>query len=235
MHPKHQLKRWLRYATHDLELQDELNLLQLCQNDGEIYNRFYRELPVYASGMHAPIGAGPNRMNIYTVGRASQAFALCLRSRSNPRPVLVSCDLLASSLRFAHQAACVFAANGIFVWLQQSPVPASFLPGGIRRLACGGGVCITAGYPPDSYCGYLLYGPNGERLPENTCRTVAKKMSGIDPFHGVLTTDFDTACDIGLIRMVRTPALAEPAAHKLATAPMPKRYPPGAEHAQSAH
>ncbi|NLW77943.1 MAG: hypothetical protein GXY32_00830 [Ruminococcaceae bacterium] len=202
---------WLLHATEDAELQEELNLLKLRGDEGDegdIADRFYRRLPLAEYGLSAPVGAGSNRINIYTIRMAIQALAYHHKRLQERRPVVIGYDSRPKSRLFATEAARVLAANGIFVWIFPAALPAPVLAASVPRLSCGAGVYITGGHLPWNYSGLRIYDPQGARMPKATAHALTRRMATLNPFEDILLTDYDTPAEIGLIRTAH-PALQE--------------------------
>ena len=150
---------WCSNATDDSDLTNELSAIK---NDSEgISDRFYRELEFGTGGLRGVIGAGTNRMNIYTVRRATQGFADYINEAFENPSVAVSYDSRIKSDVFAKATAGVFAANGIKVYIYSELMPTPALSFAVRELGCQAGVMITASHNPSKYNGYKAYGEDG--------------------------------------------------------------------------
>ena len=146
------LELWERKVEDPLVAADLATLR--AKGDEAIVDAFYQELEFGTAGLHGIIGAGTNRMNIYTVGRATQGFADYLNANFEHPSVAIGRDSRNLGDEFVRRAACVFAANGVkaYVFPRIEPTPAvSFA---VRDLACSGGVCVTASHNPAPYNGY---------------------------------------------------------------------------------
>ena len=149
-----ELARWLDRAGEDPELIEELRAVE---TDGAaVSDRFYRHLAFGTGGLRGVIGAGTNRMNIYTVRRATQALADYLNAADLPKSAAIAHDSRVKGELFAREAARVLAANGItaYVYPRLEPTPA--LSWAVRYLGCGAGICVTASHNPAQYNGWLL-------------------------------------------------------------------------------
>ncbi|HJF00384.1 MAG TPA: phospho-sugar mutase, partial [Sellimonas intestinalis] len=154
---KQEYERWLQYATEDQDIVTELKEME----EKQIEDAFYRNLAFGTGGLRGTIGAGTNRMNVYTVAKASQGLANYLVKHFETPSVVIGYDSRIKSDVFAKVAASVFAANGIGVriWPELNPVPTvSFAT---RYLHASAGVMITASHNPAKYNGYKVYGSDG--------------------------------------------------------------------------
>ena len=149
-------RRWLARVQED-DLSAALNAMDAAQ----IEDAFYRDLAFGTGGLRGVIGAGTNRMNVYTVAKASQGLANYLNAHFSEPSVVIGYDSRLKSDEFARTAAAVFAANGVQVhlWHELNPVPTvSFAT---RYLGTSAGVMVTASHNPSKYNGYKVYGPDG--------------------------------------------------------------------------
>ncbi|MFR7855066.1 MAG: phospho-sugar mutase, partial [Acutalibacteraceae bacterium] len=153
---------WKKNATDDPDLIPEL--IKAAGNNELINDMFYRELEFGTAGLRGVIGAGTNRMNVYTVGRATQGIAEYVNSVTDKGSVAISYDSRIKSRLFAETVACVFAANGIKAYIYTELMPTPMLSFAVRELGCDAGVMITASHNPAKYNGYKAYGPDGCQL-----------------------------------------------------------------------
>lgn len=200
MYTDERFAHWLAHATEDPDLLEEMNLLRLRQDTAAITDRFFRRLPMAEYGLFGPMGAGSNRINIYTIRTAAQAMATHHKRLREQRPVAIGFDGRPKAQLFAAEAARVLAANGIFVWLFPQAMPAPAMASCIPRLSCGGGVYITGGHLPWQYSGLRIHGADGARLPKPTAQAITRRMAALDPFKDIRLTDYDAAAEIGMIR-----------------------------------
>ena len=133
---------WCENAKNDPDLISELETIK--DNENEINDRFYRSLEFGTGGLRGVIGAGTNRMNVYTVNQATQGLADYLKENFEKPSVAIAHDSRNKSDLFAKSAACVLAANGIKVYLYKELVPTPMLSFAVRRLECSSGIVITA-------------------------------------------------------------------------------------------
>ena len=181
---------WLERAQ-DPAIRAELESIR--GDEDAILDRFYKDLEFGTGGLRGVIGAGTNRMNIYTVSRATQGFANYLCGVKPGASVAIAYDSRINSTLFARTAACVFAANGIRVHLFPELAPTPLLSFAVRELGCDGGVVITASHNPSKYNGYKAYGPDGCQLGLDASERVIREVERVDLFADVKTVDFDEA------------------------------------------
>lgn len=193
-------QRWVERATADEDLQKEL--ISIKDSPDEISDRFYKSLEFGTAGLRGIIGAGTNRMNIYTVGSATQGLAEYVNSKTENGTVAIAYDSRIKSELFAKHAACVFAANGVTVYLYPELMPTPMLSFAVRHLKCDAGVVVTASHNPAKYNGYKAYGPDGCQLNPEASAFVLSIIEKVDIFDGVKTCDFDGAVKAGKIRMI---------------------------------
>ena len=195
---KYQL--WCKKAVGDPDLVKELNSIK--GDEAAISDAFYKDLEFGTGGLRGVIGAGTNRMNIYTVGKASQGLAAYVNSVKQNGKIAVAYDSRIKSELFAHTAASVFAANGIKVYIYKELMPTPMLSYAVRRLGCDAGVVVTASHNPAKYNGYKAYGPDGCQLGLEAADYVLSIMNKVDIFDEVKTVDFDAAVKDGKIEFI---------------------------------
>lgn len=191
-------KRWLANATADADVAIELKAM----DDAKIEDAFYRDLAFGTGGLRGVIGAGTNRMNIYTVAKASQGLADYLKKHFVEPSVAIGYDSRIKSDVFAKVAAGVFAANGIRVniWPVLMPVPTvSFAT---RYLHTSAGVMVTASHNPSKYNGYKVYGADGCQITTEAAAEILLQIEKLDIFADVKHTDFDASVVDGMIRYI---------------------------------
>ncbi|MBR6792502.1 MAG: phospho-sugar mutase [Ruminococcus sp.] len=180
---------WCKNAVSDPDLQTELNSIN---GDNEAINdRFYRDLEFGTGGLRGVIGAGTNRMNVYTVGRATQGFADYLNEEYSSPAVALSYDSRIKSDVFAKTAAEVLAANGIKVYIYTELMPTPMLSFAVRQLNCQGGVMVTASHNPAKYNGYKVYGDDGCQITLRGAEIILEKINSLDIFNDVKNASFD--------------------------------------------
>ncbi len=191
---------WRAHATEDADITAELALVE--GKDAEIRDRFYRELAFGTGGLRGVIGAGSNRMNIYTVRKATQGLADYLNNRYDSSTVAVSFDSRIKSDVFAREAACVLAANGICVHLFPQLEPTPVLSYAVRYYNCEAGIMVTASHNPAKYNGYKVYGPDGCQMTDSDANDVTSFISKVDLFDDVKTISYDDAVAAGKIALI---------------------------------
>ena len=188
-------RRWLTKADMDPTLLEELRAMDEKQQE----DAFYRDLSFGTGGLRGIIGAGTNRMNIYTVAKATQGLANYLKEHFRAPSVAIGFDSRINSELFSKVAARVFAANGVkvHIWPELMPVPTvSFA---VRELGCSAGVMVTASHNPSKYNGYKVYGADGCQITTQGAAEVLAKIEALDIFQDVRITDFGTAWNDGRI------------------------------------
>lgn len=194
---KDEYEYWLKNAV-----EDDLNPLLKQMSQEEIEDSFYKNLSFGTGGLRGTIGAGTNRMNVYTVGKASQGLADYLVKNFSSPSVVIGFDSRIKSDVFARTAASVFAANGVQVqlWPHLNPVPTvSFA---VRYLAASAGVMITASHNPSKYNGYKVYGADGCQITTEAAAEILGEIEKLDIFTDVKRLDFDIAVSEGKITYI---------------------------------
>ena len=195
---KKEYERWLANATIDADVAAELKTL----DDTKIEDAFYRDLAFGTGGLRGVIGAGTNRMNIYTVAKASQGLADYLKKNFEMPSVAIGYDSRIKSDVFAKVAAGVFAANGVKVniWPVLMPVPTvSFAT---RYLHTSAGVMVTASHNPSKYNGYKVYGADGCQITTEVAAEILAEIEKLDIFADVKTSDFEAGVANGSIQYI---------------------------------
>lgn len=191
---------WCENAKADPDLITELESIK---NDREgIKDRFYRDLEFGTGGLRGVIGAGTNRMNIYTVKRATQGFADYLNQEYANPAVAVSYDSRIKSDVFSKAAAEVLAANGIKVHIYTELMPTPCLSFAVRQLKCQGGIMVTASHNPAKYNGYKVYGDDGCQITLRGAEIILDKINSLDIFNDVKSADFDEEVAKGNIKYI---------------------------------
>ncbi len=183
-------ERYNRWTT-DLNFDDSTRaeLLAIAADSKEIEDRFYMDLEFGTAGLRGVLGAGTNRMNLYTVARASEGFARFLAGQGEEvkaRGVAISYDSRRYSPEFAVLSARIFVSHGIKVYLSDELRPVPMLSFAIRHFGTAGGVMITASHNPAKYNGYKAYGEDGGQLPPEAAQVVADVMTSIEDFPPLL-------------------------------------------------
>lgn len=198
MNYNEEYNRWLEKATADEDIVAELKAM----DEVKIEDAFYRNLAFGTGGLRGTIGAGTNRMNVYTVAKASQGLADYLVKHYTNPSVVIGYDSRIKSDVFAKVAASVFAANGVkvFIWPQLMPVPTvSFAT---RFLHTSAGVMITASHNPSKYNGYKVYGEDGCQITTEAAKKILAEIEKLDIFTDVKTSDFEREVSGGKIEYI---------------------------------
>ncbi len=191
---------WLEKATEDIDLTAELTSVA---NDPEaIRDRFYQELAFGTGGLRGVIGAGENRMNVYTVRKATQGLANYLKAHYDKASVAISFDSRIKSDYFAEEAARVLAGNGCTVYLFPQLEPTPVLSYAVRYYGCQAGIMVTASHNPAKYNGYKCYGADGCQMTDADANEVTGYIRALDIFEDVTAADFDAAVESGAIRLI---------------------------------
>ncbi len=182
---------WLKKAVLDPDLKTELESIK--GNEDEILDRFYKNLEFGTGGLRGVIGAGTNRLNVYTVSQATQGLANYLNKNFEEPSVAIAYDSRIKSDKFAEAAAGVLAANGIKVYIYPELMPTPMLSFAVRRLHCSSGIVITASHNPSKYNGYKCYDSRGFQMTDEAAAETYEYIKNVDVFTGVKRMDFDDA------------------------------------------
>jgi phosphoglucomutase len=191
---------WSEKAVLDADLIDELKSID--GKEDEILDRFYRSLEFGTAGLRGVLGAGTNRMNIYTVNQATQGLSNYLNEAFENPSVAIAYDSRIKSDLFAREAAGVLAANGIKVYIYPELVPTPMLSFAVRRLKCSSGIIITASHNPAKYNGYKCYDPNGYQMTDEAAQKTYDYIQQVDMFDGVKRMDFEKGLEDGIIEYI---------------------------------
>ena len=199
-----ELERWIANVSDD-ELAAELAEMKAAADAGDdsaAVDAFFQDLAFGTAGLRGTLGAGTNRMNIYTVGRATQGFADYLNANFENPSVAIARDSRNKGELFVQVTAAILAANGIVahVYPKISPVPT--LSFAVRDLGCSGGICMTASHNPAAYNGYKAYGPDGCQITSEAAKAISAAIANTDAFSGVKTMDFDEAVASGMVKWI---------------------------------
>jgi len=195
-----QYRSWCDNATGDPDLIAELRSIE--GQDEEINDRFYRELAFGTGGLRGVLGAGCNRMNIYTVRRTTQGLADYLKAHYANATVAISYDSRIKSDVFARESARLLAGCGIGVYLMEELEPTPVLSYAVRALGCQAGIMVTASHNPAKYNGYKCYGADGGQMTEKAAGEVMDCIGNHELFETVDLPTLDEAVKSGLVRMV---------------------------------
>lgn len=205
---------WCKNAKDDPDLCTELESIK--DDNDAIVDRFYRDLEFGTGGLRGVIGAGTNRMNIYTVRRATQGFADYLNQEYTNPSVAISYDSRIKSDVFSKAAAEVLAANGIKVHIYSELMPTPCLSWATRALKCQGGIMVTASHNPAKYNGYKVYGEDGCQITLRGAEIILEKINSLDMFTGVKTSSFDEELAKGNISYISQDVIEDFYKHVLA-------------------
>ena len=196
-------KRWCESPEFDEETKKEL--LEIKGNEAEIEDRFYKELEFGTAGLRGIIGAGTNRMNKYTVGKATQGLAnYILEQATQDKGVAISYDSRRMSKEFALQTALIFCANGIKAYLFENLRPVPELSFAVRELKCTAGVMITASHNPPKYNGYKVYWEDGSQIVSPRDTEIINKVRNVKDFKEIKSINKEDAMNKGLLNIVGT-------------------------------
>ncbi len=194
------LDTWIA-NVFDPELSEELAAMKTA-DPSVVRDAFFQDLEFGTAGLRGIIGAGTNRMNIYTVGRATQGFADYLNAHFESPSVAIARDSRNKGELFVRVAASVLAANGITAYVYPRIEPTPALSWAVRDLQCSGGICMTASHNPAPYNGYKAYGPDGCQISSQAAADISAAIESVDMFSGVKSMDFDEAVDQGRVRWI---------------------------------
>ncbi|MBR4726462.1 MAG: phospho-sugar mutase, partial [Clostridia bacterium] len=192
--------QWLEGTKADPALHAELTAI--AGNDEEILDRFYQNLEFGTAGLRGVLGAGTNRMNIYTVGQATQGLADYLNGQQPGGSVAIGYDSRIGSEEFARLSAEILAANGIKVYLYSVLMPTPFVSFAVMRLRCSSGIVITASHNPSQYNGYKCYDPAGYQMTEEAAAATYACIAKVEMFGGVRRVPFEAALADGRIEYI---------------------------------
>lgn len=195
---KREYERWLKLAAADADVSEELRRMDETQME----DAFYRDLSFGTGGLRGVIGAGTNRMNIYTVAKVSQGLSDYLKKNFSTPSVVIGYDSRIKSELFAKMAAGVFAANGVTVNIWPALMPVPTVSFAVRYLGASAGVMITASHNPSKYNGYKVYGADGCQITTEAAGEIIVEIQKLDIFSDVRTGDFDAAVAAGEIRYI---------------------------------
>ncbi len=181
-------KLWLTDPYFDQETKKELESIK--ENEKEIEDRFYRELEFGTGGLRGVIGAGTNRMNIYTVRKATQGLAnYILKQKTQEKGVAIAYDSRFMSPEFAQETALCFAANGIKAYVFDALRPTPELSFALRELGCTAGVVITASHNPPEYNGYKVYWEDGAQITAPRDKEIIAEVLAVTEYSAVKTME----------------------------------------------
>ena len=196
-------KKWCESPEFDEETKKEL--IAIKDDEKEIEDRFYKELEFGTAGLRGVIGAGTNRMNKYTVGKATQGLAnYILEQGTQDKGVAISYDSRRMSKEFSLLTALILNANGIKTYLFENLRPVPELSFTVRKLKCTAGVMITASHNPPKYNGYKVYWDDGAQIVEPRDREIIAKVRAVESFSEIKEISKEEAIEKGLFNVIGT-------------------------------
>ena len=194
-----ELKMWMESVNVSEKIKKELKGII---DEKEIEDRFYKDLEFGTGGLRGIIGAGTNRMNIYTVAKATQGYSEYLNKHFENPAIAIAYDSRNMSEEFAKATALTFAANDIKVYLFEDLRPTPELSFTVRELNCSGGIVITASHNPKQYNGYKVYGSDGGQITDETAKEIIGYINKLHIFDDVKIMDEKEALDKGLLSYI---------------------------------
>lgn len=191
---------WLQ-KVQEPEILNELKAIE--GNEEEILDRFWQNLTFGTGGLRGVIGAGTNRMNIYTVSQATQGLADYLNEAYENASVAIGYDSRINSDKFARAAACVLAANGIKAYIFKELIPTPIVAYAVKELGCSSGIVITASHNPSKYNGFKCYDERGYQMTDEAAERTLGYINKCDIFNDVKTVDFEKALADGSIEYIK--------------------------------
>ena len=196
-------QNWLESPDFDEETKNELKSIK--DDEKEIEDRFYKELEFGTAGLRGVIGAGTNRMNKYTVGKATQGLAnYILEQGTQDKGVAISYDSRKMSKEFSTQTALILNANGIKTYLFESLRPVPELSFAVRELKCTAGIMITASHNPPKYNGYKVYWDDGAQIVSPRDKDIIAKVRAVAEYSEIKEISKEEAIEKGLFNIVGT-------------------------------
>ena len=199
MNYKDEYRKWCESKIFDDSTRAELRAIS---DENEIKDRFYKELSFGTGGLRGVIGAGTNRMNIYTVGKATQGLANFINSNVKDGSVAIAYDSRKMSPEFALDCACILAANGIKAYLFESLRPTPELSFAVRYLHTTAGIVITASHNPPQYNGYKVYWSDGGQIVPPYDKLIISEVNAISDYAAIKRISEKQAKDKGLLEII---------------------------------
>lgn len=191
-------QRWLENITPE----EQFQLSALQKDESALQDAFRCDLKFGTAGLRGILGLGSNRMNEYTVGRATQGLAEYLATTCSQPSVAIARDSRNRGAEFVLLAASVLAANGVRAFLYPRPVPTPALSFAVRDLGCSAGINVTASHNPAEYNGYKVYGADGCQITSSMAEGIQNAIEGVDYFEGVRRMDLEEAQECGLVQWI---------------------------------
>ena len=200
MEYKNKYQNWLNDTNIDAETKEELKSIK---DEKEIEDRFYKDLEFGTAGLRGIIGAGTNRMNKYTVTKATQGLAnYIVKNNGQDRGVAIAYDCRIMSKEFSEQTALCLNANGIKTYRFDSLRPTPELSYAVRKLGCIAGIVITASHNPPEYNGYKVYWEDGAQIVEPTDKEIINEVNNVTDFSSIKTISKEEAVSKGLYNVI---------------------------------
>ena len=201
MDAKKRYEEWLENPYFDEATKSELK--NIAEDEKEIEERFYRDLEFGTGGLRGIIGAGTNRMNIYTVRKATQGLSnFILKEKAEKKGVAIAFDSRNMSPEFAEEAALCLAANGIKAYIFPSLRPTPMLSFALRELGCTAGIVVTASHNPPEYNGYKVYWEDGAQITYPKDEQIIGEVNGVTDYAKVKTMSREEAEKAGLYQVI---------------------------------
>ena len=181
---------------------DAAELAAYASDEAALKDAFRQELAFGTAGLRGILGAGPNRMNVYTVGKATQGLADYLNANFEKPSVAIARDSRNCGQLFVNTVACILAANGIKACVYPRIMPTPALSFAVRDLHCSAGINVTASHNPAEYNGYKVYGPDGCQITVEMTKGIQAAIDAVDPFEDIRKVELEAAYDSGLIEWV---------------------------------
>ena len=194
--------RWNENIQNEVDLYEKLT--EIASDEQAIIDAFYKNLSFGTGGLRGELGVGTNRMNIFTVGKASQGLAnyVVTNFPEEQRKIAIAYDSRINSDVFAQTAAKVFASNGIKAYIYSELMPTPMLSFAVRELGCAAGIVITASHNPSKYNGYKVYGPDGCQITTEAASAILAEIEKLDIFTDVKKGDFNHLLSSGDIEYI---------------------------------
>lgn len=203
MNWKQEFSRWLSYAELDTELKEQLENMK--QDEKKIEDSFYKNLEFGTGGMRGELGAGTNRLNVYTVRKATQGLAKFIEKlgeEAKKRGVVVAYDSRHKSPEFAMEVAATLGAHGITTYVFESLRPTPVLSFAVRHLHTVSGIVLTASHNPPEYNGYKVYGEDGGQLPPKEADELISYVNAVKDELTVEVADVEQLKADGLLHII---------------------------------
>ena len=201
MDAKKRYEEWLENPYFDEATKSELK--SIAKDEKEIEERFYRDLEFGTGGLRGIIGAGTNRMNIYTVRKATQGLSnFILKEKAEKKGVAIAFDSRNMSPEFAEEAALCLAANGIKAYIFPSLRPTPMLSFALRELGCTAGIVVTASHNPPEYNGYKVYWEDGAQITYPKDEQIIGEVNAVTDYASVKTMSREEAEKAGLYQVI---------------------------------